>query len=78
MAIDPMLYEKISGRSGDPYSRLGAALAGADAAQSKRSEAKANSSSGNWFVVRYKYQAIVGAIVGGVIGIVWIVSKVFG
>lgn len=27
MAIDPMLYQKLSGRKGDPYSRLGEALA---------------------------------------------------
>ena len=27
MAIDPRLYEKYSGRSGDPYKRLGEALA---------------------------------------------------
>lgn len=27
MAIDPLLYEKISGRKGDPHQRLGEALA---------------------------------------------------
>jgi hypothetical protein len=27
MAIDPELYKKYSGRSGDPYTRLGEALA---------------------------------------------------
>jgi hypothetical protein len=27
MAIDPMLYQKLSGRSGDPYTRMGEALA---------------------------------------------------
>jgi len=27
VAIDPRLYEKYSGRSGDPYKRLGEALA---------------------------------------------------
>lgn len=30
MVIDPMLYEKVSGRKGDPYERMGAALAGMD------------------------------------------------
>jgi hypothetical protein len=30
MAIDPMLYEKLSGRKGDPYSRMGEALAKSD------------------------------------------------
>lgn len=27
MAIDPKMYEKYSGRSGDPYKRMGEALA---------------------------------------------------
>lgn len=27
MAIDPMMYQKLSGRSGDPYTRMGEALA---------------------------------------------------
>ena len=27
MAIDPLLYQKLSGRSGDPYTRMGEALA---------------------------------------------------
>ncbi len=27
MAIDPMMYEKLSGRKGDPYTRMGEALA---------------------------------------------------
>ncbi len=36
MAIDPRLYEKYSGRSGDPYKRLGEALAKNSKAQSNR------------------------------------------
>jgi hypothetical protein len=27
MAIDPMMYQKLSGRKGDPYTRMGEALA---------------------------------------------------
>ncbi len=27
MAIDPMMYERLSGRKGDPYKRMGEALA---------------------------------------------------
>lgn len=27
MAIDPMMYQKLSGRSGDPYTRMGEVLA---------------------------------------------------
>lgn len=36
MAIDPMLYQKLSGRKGDPYTRLGEALAKGVKAQSER------------------------------------------
>ena len=38
MAIDPRLYEKYSGRSGDPYKRLGEALAKGVKAQHDRDE----------------------------------------
>lgn len=38
MAIDPMLYEKMSGRKGDPYTRLGAALAKNVKAKAQRDE----------------------------------------
>jgi hypothetical protein len=36
MAIDPKLYEKYSGRSGDPYKRLGEALAKSARVKSER------------------------------------------
>ena len=36
MAIDPKLYEKYSGRSGDPYKRLGEALAKSAKAKQER------------------------------------------
>lgn len=36
MAIDPRLYEKYSGKSGDPYKRLGEALAKGVKAQHAR------------------------------------------
>jgi hypothetical protein len=38
MVIDPRLYEKVSGRSGDPTRRLGEALAKNARAQSERDE----------------------------------------
>ena len=38
MAIDPMLYRKLSGRTGDPQTRLGEALAKNARAQSRRDE----------------------------------------
>lgn len=36
MAIDPRLYEKYSGKSGDPYKKLGEALAQGAARKSER------------------------------------------
>ncbi|HZW10144.1 MAG TPA: hypothetical protein VFF69_09600 [Phycisphaerales bacterium] len=38
MVIDPRLYEKVSGRSGDPTRRLGEALAKNAKAKSQRDE----------------------------------------
>lgn len=38
MVIDPRLYEKVSGRSGDPTRRLGEALAKDAKAKSQRDE----------------------------------------
>lgn len=36
MAIDPMLYKKYSGRSGDPHDKLGQALASSSARKQRR------------------------------------------
>ncbi len=38
MTIDPRIYEKYSGRTGDPQARLGAALAKNAKAQAQRDE----------------------------------------
>lgn len=46
VAIDPMLYEKLSGRKGDPYSRLGAALAKNAKAKAQREEMPKGMSGG--------------------------------
>jgi hypothetical protein len=56
MAIDPMLYEKISGRKGDPYARMGEALAGSDAAKSRRTAEKERSYTEASMLARYKFQ----------------------
>lgn len=40
MAIDPMLYKKISGKSGDPASRLGQALTQMDSERADRQVVK--------------------------------------
>ncbi len=37
MAIDPMMYKKYSGRSGDPHSKMGEALAKSSARSQKLS-----------------------------------------
>lgn len=38
MVVDPRFYEKHSGRKGDPYDRLGQALAGSDKRKHEREE----------------------------------------
>jgi len=38
MVIDPRMYEKLSGRKGDPYDRLGQALAQNDQKKADRAE----------------------------------------
>ena len=40
MAIDPMMYERLSGRKGDPYTRMGEALAQSDSRKHAREEEK--------------------------------------
>jgi hypothetical protein len=72
MAIDPLLYEKVSGRSGDPYSRMGAALAGSDAAKSQRKAAKDETFSSRMTIAHYKYRLIFGgvALVVGLVAMV--------
>lgn len=65
MAIDPMLYEKMSGRKGDPYSRMGEALAGADSAKAARKATKEMSYTESRMRARMKmnlYMAGLGAI----------------
>lgn len=46
MTIDPRLYEKYSGRKGDPYTRLGEALAKGVKAQHGRDEMPKGASGG--------------------------------
>ena len=38
MVIDPRMYEKLSGRKGDPYERLGKVLAQSDQSEADREE----------------------------------------
>ncbi len=78
MAIDPMLYEKISGRSGDPYARMGEALAGSDAAKSRRSAEKERSYFEKSLIARYQYRAIAAVVGIVVLGVILLLAKVFG
>ena len=77
MAIDPMLYEKMSGRSGDPYSRMGAALAGSDAAKAKRSAEKERSYTEATLIARYKWSAIGGVVFVFAVAIIWALARLF-
>ena len=78
MAIDPMLYEKMSGRKGDPYSRMGSALAGSDAAQAARTAEKERSYTEKRMVAKYQAYAIMSVVLLVVGAIVWVAMKVFG
>ncbi len=65
MAINPMLYEKMSGRKGDPYSRMGEALAGAETAKAARKATKEMSYTEARMRARMKmnlYMIVLGAI----------------
>ncbi|MFO0831120.1 MAG: hypothetical protein U0637_04655 [Phycisphaerales bacterium] len=68
MAIDPMLYEKLSGRKGDPMDRLGAVSAQHDARKLERDSAPKGVSGGlaAYWHHSWKYRMIIG-LVGGLI-----------
>lgn len=51
MAIDPMLYQKLSGRKGDPYTRLGEVLA-KDTKSRHARDAMPKGVGGGWRVMR--------------------------
>lgn len=64
MAIDPMLYEKLSGRRGDPQTRMGEAMAQRDRAASRRGAEKNKPFSQRWIEMDFKVNAIVGIVLG--------------
>ena len=78
MAIDPMLYEKLSGRKGDAYSRMGEALAGADSAKAASKASKEESYTEGAMKARMKMNAYL--LIAGVVGIViFVVARaIFG
>jgi hypothetical protein len=69
MAIDPMLYKKYSGRSGDPYERLGQALAQSAAQKQRnttyRDDAVMAGRIGNYLKIRLIISALVALAVLG-------------
>ena len=77
MAIDPRLYQKYSGRSGDPYKRLGEALAAGSRQKSATQAAKDRSFSQRYTIGTIKWRLWASAI--GAIGflLVLIFSKIW-
>ncbi|MBI1190083.1 MAG: hypothetical protein GC200_05305 [Tepidisphaera sp.] len=61
MAIDPMLYEKLSGRKGDPRDRLGQVLADDAKAKQSRERARDRAYSGPRMTTAFKAKAAFGA-----------------
>lgn len=77
MAIDPDMYEKYSGRSGDPYKRLGEALAQGAAHKQRLSAEKDKSFTQRRLEAKMKIN-IAWYIIGGIIAIisgVWALTK---
>lgn len=67
MAIDPMMYERLSGKKGDPMDRLGAVSAQNDARQHQRDRAAKGVSGGlGWSWGNYWRWRAVMAIGGAV------------
>ena len=74
MAIDPRMYEKYSGRSGDPYKRLGEVLAQSSKASSNRQAAKDKPASMRAVEGHFKAQ-LWGAATIVVIGAVFVLVR---
>lgn len=70
MAIDPDIYEKYSGRSGDPYKRLGEALAQSAAHKQRLSAERDKSFTQRRLEARMKIN-IAWYIIGGACAIVF-------
>jgi hypothetical protein len=74
MTIDPRIYKKYSGRSGDPYSRMGEALAKSTARSSQLKASKDRS-----FSHRYVSGAVKARLWMGIIGsIVLLIALALG
>lgn len=76
MAIDPRMYEKYSGRSGDPYKRMGEALAG-QAARKQATRAVGDRSFSERVVVGHFKAKWMMSIIGAIIMLILAASAVF-
>lgn len=76
MGIDPRMYEKYSGRSGDPYKRLGEALATSSARKQKVTAAGDKSFSERMVIghVKAKWMMSIGA---SIVVLVVLMSSLF-
>ncbi len=68
MAIDPRMYEKYSGRSGDPYKRLGEALS-QGAQQQQRRDAASDMSYYERSAIGHAKMKVVGVVIFGIIAV---------
>jgi hypothetical protein len=79
MAIDPMMYKKYSGKSGDPYAKMGAALAQSDARASQReAERHANRRGHTSLANEFKGQVLGISILVLLFGGVFLLWAIFG
>lgn len=81
MVVDPRFYEKHSGRKGDPYDRLGQALASSDKRKHEREETMhklemASSVPRDWRIFFLEPKVAIGlVIVVAIIGLVLMFKK---
>lgn len=73
MGIDPRLYEKLSGRSGDPYKRMGEALAQDAKSSYERRAQKDKSVAERRFEAKLKAKWI-ASIVFAIVALIVVVS----
>jgi hypothetical protein len=77
MVIDPRLYEKLSGRKGDPYDRLGQALADNSKREQSRGALK-DRTAGELLVEGHVNALKVRWIIGIVVSLAVLVALAFG
>ncbi|MCC6678791.1 MAG: hypothetical protein IT436_16790 [Phycisphaerales bacterium] len=76
MAIDPKMYEKYSGRSGDPYKRLGEALA-KSSAKKQQVRAQADKSFSERIAIGHFKANWMLSIIGSIIVLIVVIVSLF-